>query len=113
MFFATILAAFSLATLVNFTEPESASKLTFAFFYVSLFLFSLGIFSLLGLFIRQKIGTGLYLTNFKHSFRQALSVSVFITSSFILQSFGLLFWWVALSIILFLVFIEIFINLKI
>ena len=70
--FSTILAGFSLASIINFTDPQSASWLTLSFFYFSLFLVSLGIFTLIGLGLRKKFWPGHSVANLSNSFRQAL-----------------------------------------
>jgi hypothetical protein len=111
--FSTVLAGFSLASIVNFTDPSSASWVTFGFFYLSLFLTSLGIFSLIGLMLRQWLSPGLYVINLSNSFRQSVLLSLLISVSFWLSAKGLLYWWVEGSLILFLAFIEIFLNLKV
>ncbi len=111
--FSTILAGFSLASIINFTDPQSASWLTLSFFYFSLFLVSLGIFTLIGLGLRKKFWPGHYVANLSNSFRQALLLALLITASFFLLSKGLLFWWLEATLILFLVFVEAFLNLKI
>jgi len=109
----TIIAAFSLASIVNFTNPFEASWLTLLFFYLSLFLFSLGSLTLLGLTLRKWTRQGIYVNNLTNSFRQALLFSIFIVVSFLLMANGLFFWWVEVSLILFLLFVEIFLNLKV
>ncbi len=109
----TVLALFSLASIISFTDPFTASWITFAFFYLSLFLSALGIFTLLGLWLRQILKQKVYVINLSNSFRQALLFSLLIATSFLLLSRQLLFWWVELSLILFLLFAEIFFNLKI
>lgn len=111
--FSTVLAAFSLASIINFTDPNSSSRITFAFFYLSLFLFSLGIFTLIGLGLRKALHGGLYVINLNNSFRQGLLLGLLVTVSFLLISLRLLFWWVELSLVLFLAFVEGFLNLKI
>ena len=111
--FSTVLAGFSLASIVNFTDPSSASLVTFSFFYLSLFLLILGLFTLLGLGLRQKLSPGLYVLNLSSSFRQALLIAVLIAVSFALLSKRLLFWWVEGSLILFLSAVEAFLNLKV
>lgn len=112
--FSTLLTGFSLASILNFTDPLSASLYTFCFFYLSLFLLSLGCFTLLGLVLRKWLpGGGLYVNNLSNSFRQAFLLSLLIVASFFLLSKNLMFWWVEASLILFLVFLEAFLNLKI
>ncbi len=111
--FSTLLAGFSLASIINFTVPSSASPATFSFFYLSLFLLSLGSFTLLGLLLRKWLPGGLYVNNLSNSFRQAFLLSLLIIISFFLLSKGLMFWWVEASLILFFAFLEAFLNLKI
>jgi len=108
----TILALFSLGSIVNFTNPFESSWITILFFYLSLFIFCLGFFTLLGLGLRQWSRQGIYITNLSNSFRQAALISIFVTSSFLLSALNLAFWWVSISLILFLLFVEIFLNLK-
>ncbi|PIR96372.1 MAG: hypothetical protein COT92_01470 [Candidatus Doudnabacteria bacterium CG10_big_fil_rev_8_21_14_0_10_42_18] len=108
----TILSGFSLVSIVNFTNPFEASWGTFLTFYLSLFLFCLGIFSLIGLGLRKWSKQGIYITNLSGSLRQAFLLSVLVVASFWLMGNGLFYWWVEASLILFLVFVEIFLNLK-
>jgi hypothetical protein len=111
--FSTILAGFSLASIINFTDPGAASWITLGFFYVSLFLLTLGLFTLIGLGLRQWLTPGLYIVNLSSAFRQAFLIAILITISFVLQSKRLLFWWVEASLVLFLAFVEGFLNLKV
>ena len=111
--FSTVLAGFSLGSIISFTDPTSSSWVTFSFFYASLFLLSLGLFTLLGLGLRQWLWPGLYIINLGNSFRQAILIAILIIVSFILLTKGLLFWWVELVLILFLAFVEAFLNLKV
>lgn len=111
--FSTFLAAFSLGSIVSFTDPNVASWVTFCFFYASLFVFCLGFFTLIGLALRQKLTPGHYVINLSHSFRQGFLIALLIVMSFLLLSKHLLFWWVEASLILFLSAVEAFLNLKI
>lgn len=107
----TILSGFSLASIVAFTNPNSAGKITHFLFFLSLFLFALGLFSLIGIMVRQHLRSGLYILHLAVSFRQALLLSIFITISLLLSTAGLLFWWIETLLILFLIATEIFLNL--
>jgi hypothetical protein len=111
--FSTFLAAFSVGSIVNFTDPASSSWVTFGFFYASLFIFCLGLFTLVGLGLRQKLSPGHYVVNLGNSFRQGFFVGLLIVASFVLLSKHLLFWWVELTLILFLAAVEAFLNLKV
>lgn len=109
----SILAFISLIAIVFWTDPYEVGWFTKGFFYLSMFLFCLGSFTLLGLYFRQNFLNTLYVINLKHSIRQAILVSVLICVTFLLSSQGLAYWWVEASLILFLLFFEIFFNLKI
>jgi hypothetical protein len=109
----TLLALFSLACIVNFTDPYKSGWLTFTFFYISIFLVSLGLLTIIGLIIRQWLSPNLYIVNLSHSFRQALLISILVVASFALQAEHLLYWWVEGSLILCLIFLEVFLNLKV
>jgi hypothetical protein len=109
----TLLAGFSLASIINFTDPTSASLVTLGFFYISLFLVCLGLFTLVGVSLRQWLWPGLYLANLGDSFRQALLISLLIVISFLLLAKRILFWWVEGSLVLFLAAVEAFLNLKV
>ena len=111
--FSTLLAAFSLGSIISFTDPNQTSKITFVFFYISLFLICLGVFTLIGLGLRQWLWPKLYLINLSNSFRQAVLISLLIVVSFLLLAARLMFWWVEGSLILFIVALEGFLNLKV
>ena len=109
----TLLAAFSAGAIIIFADPAQAGFVTLAFLYVSLFLVVFGVFLLLGIFLRTKIFKGMYLVSLSESIRQSLLVSILIIASLALSSQGLLYWWVEGSLVLFLAFLEIFLNLKV
>ncbi|HYV33687.1 MAG TPA: hypothetical protein VE973_02470 [Candidatus Limnocylindria bacterium] len=113
IFFSTLLAGFSLGSIVSFSDPASSSLITFGFFYASLFLLVLGFTTLIGLGLRQWLWPGHYIVNLGNSFRQAFLIAILVAISFFLLSKRLLFWWVEGSLILFLGFVEAFLNLKV
>ena len=109
-----ILTAFSAGSIMAFSDPKNAGLLTFILLYLSIFLTFLSVFTLLGSFLRKWLfKKNLHVVNLTNSLRQALLVSILITVSLILSSQGLLFWWVETSLILFLLSLEIFFNLKV
>jgi len=113
IFISTCLAGFSLGSIISFTDPTTSSWITFSFFYLSLFLVALGLFTIIGVTIRQTLLSGVYIIHVRHSFRQALFLALLIIISLLLQSKGLLYWWVEASIILFFASLEAFLNLNI
>ena len=109
---ATLLSAFSLVSIIMATSPTEASAFTFGFFYLSVFLFSFGCFTLLGLGIRRWLAPKMFIQNFFVSLRQAVLVAFLIVASLLLLSHHLLFWWVEVSLILLLLSVEFFMSLK-
>lgn len=109
---AGILAAFSLFSILNFTDPYRAGWLIFAFFYLSVFLLSFCSLALLAFGLKRWLWPKIYLTDLAASTRQGLLLSVFLTLSVALQMNGILHWWIEFTLILFFVTLEIFINLK-
>ena len=107
-----ILAAFSLASILNFTDPYESGIAVFAFFYISIFLLSFSVFTLTVFLVKRWLWPHIYLNDLSASFRQGLIIALFLTLLVILQLNGILFWWLEISIILFLIILEIFINLK-
>src|SRR5437762_3340845 len=67
---ATILAGFSLASLIAYTDPFASNWSVFIFFYASVFLLSLGLLTLGGLLVRRVWMQGLFSANLASSFRQ-------------------------------------------
>ncbi|MCC7356234.1 MAG: hypothetical protein IT410_01290 [Candidatus Doudnabacteria bacterium] len=108
----TILSLFSLGSIVAFTEPNSASWITFTLLYLSIFLTTVGLFAFTGLFIREKYSNDLYAKNIRASTRQAFLLGILTTASLALNAHNLLFWWVVLTLVLFLIVIETFYNLQ-
>jgi hypothetical protein len=107
----TALCLGSLVSVIYLSDPYADGYSAHIFFHLSLFLSIAGLATIIGLFARQKYGTGLYVTNLAVSFRQAVFLAIFITGSLLLLSHGILFWWVELTLILFLVFLELFLNI--
>lgn len=110
--FSLILAGFSLASILNFTDPFEATVFVFTFFYLSLFLLTLTAFTLLGFGIKRWLWPKIFLNDLSGSLRQGLLLAIFITLAVALQIHGILFWWLELSLLLFFIVLEIFVNLK-
>jgi hypothetical protein len=110
--FSTLLAAFSAGSVMVFTDPESSGLFVFLFLYASLFLTSLGFFTISGTLIRQHIFGGIFVLNFQTALRQAGFVSVLLLSSLWLSSAGILYWWVGGSLFAFIILLEGYFHLK-
>jgi len=107
----TALCLGSLLSVLYLSDPYADGIVAHMFFHLSLFLTIVGLATGIGIAVRQKFGKGLYITNLAVSFRQAVLVGILIISSLVLLSYGILFWWVELTLILFLIFFELFLNL--
>ena len=97
---ASLLAGLCLAAILIYFDPSSADLLVLILFYLSLFILSTSVFTLIGLFIRrvsQKQGTRLAMAqvvrHLEISFRQGLLLSLILIAALILQSQRLLTWW--------------------
>lgn len=110
---ATALSGFSLASILFYTDPENSGYLIILSLYISIFLFSTGLLTLLGVTFRKFASKGIFSVNLSNSLRQALLLSIFLIICLTLSAHGLLFWWVMLSVFLPFVILEIFLNLKI
>lgn len=107
----TALCLGSLISVLYLSDPYADGLVAHIFFHLSLFLTIAGIATAVGLILRQRYGKGLYISNLGVAFRQAVFLALFVVGSLLLLSHGLLFWWVELTLILFLVFFELFLNL--
>lgn len=107
-----VLSAFSLASILNFTDPYKASWIVFALLYLSLFLLAFSALSLLAFLIKRWLWPQIYLTDLSLCLRQGCLLAIFISLAVALQLNGILYWWLELSLILFFMVLEIFINLK-
>jgi hypothetical protein len=111
--FTTLLSFFSLLGFIFYTDPDKNQKIDFILFYLSLFIFFLSLFTLLGILLRSKIKADeIFFLNLKNSFRQALFFALFIVLIFWLASVRISHWWVNLTLIFFIIIFEIFCNLK-
>ena len=91
-------------------DPFTSGLLGHIFFYLTLFLSLSGVITLIGLIIRKRFSPGIYSEQIRISSRQAILLSILILSLLILQTFGLLLWWVGITLILFIITLEIFFN---
>lgn len=112
MIFSFLLSAFSLGSIIIFTDPFQQSKLIKFFFYLSFFLLTLSLATIAGVFLRQLLWPKIYIINLSNSFRQAFLLSCLTSISAILLAEDLLFWWISLTLILFFASIEAFLNLR-
>lgn len=106
----TLISLFALGSVVWFVDPYTAGPIPHLFLHLTLFLTLLGAFTLAGIQVRKKFVPGILVEQLRISFRQAILLSILAVGLLLLQSFDLLFWWVALTLILFIITLEIFFN---
>lgn len=91
-------------------DPFTSGLLAHFFFYLTLFLSLSGLITIAGVSLRKRFSPGMYTEQLRLSFRQAILLAILIIALLILQVFGLLLWWVGLTLILFIITLEIFLN---
>ncbi len=107
--FSTILCGSALTIIIFSINPNEASVLIFAFFYLSLFLSLAGVITIINSIIRKFfIKNKILFRQIIISFRQAVLFALLITISMALQSQGILDWWNMLLLIAALSTIELF-----
>ncbi len=109
MIFATILCWAAWAFVLFFVSPKGAGTLGLLFFYLSLFLGLLGVFSIIGFGVRYLFKRREFAyRQVKTAFRQGAMFSLLLTSSLFLQSQRLLVWWNTILFVLLLAVVEYF-----
>lgn len=109
MIIGSLLSLFGFLMILNFMNPNESGIFVFLLFYLSLGLFTLGTFTVLGFFARKKIShQEMVFAKVMISFRQALWISIVLIVSLFLQSKGLLNWINEILLILMLGFVEFF-----
>lgn len=107
MLFCTLACFLVLLAVINFFEP--VTLLAIIFFYTSLFLSLLGLFALIGLFVRLIFTKdNLVFKKVITSFRQAVWFSLLLVISLYLNHVGLFVWQNIIILIIALTIIEIF-----
>jgi len=96
-----------LFVLFNFA-PEQAGLFGFLFFYVSLFLGIVGVFSVVGFMLKKRKiqQEEIIFRQVKKTFKQGILFGIFVITSLVLLQFNLLFWWNAILLALIYVLIE-------
>lgn len=88
--------------------PEQAGIVGFLFFYVSLFLGVVGLFSVTGLLLKKQSSQkdDIIFRQVKRTFKQGILFGSFIILSLLLLQFDLLFWWNAILLALLYIVLE-------
>jgi uncharacterized membrane protein YidH (DUF202 family) len=99
---ATLSASVCLMAILVYFDPASAGSLIFILFYLSLFIASTGIFTLVGLAIRwfsqkrilrSRLPVNRASRHLEVSFRQGVLLAAILVIALILQSHRILAWW--------------------
>jgi hypothetical protein len=106
----TILSLAAFISVVWFVDPYTSGLLQHIFFYLTLFLTSAGILTLGGVVLRKRLSPGMFTEQLRTSFRQSILLSLMIIGLLLLQVNNLLLWWVGLTLVLFIITVEIFLN---
>ncbi len=110
--FSFILSAFSFASILNFTDPFTASHTIFFLFYVNLFLLTFSGICLSSLGLKRWLWPKIFILDFSSSVRHGLLLAIFITSAVLLQVNGILFWWLEITMLILLIFLELLLSIK-
>ncbi len=106
----TLLCLAGFGSVVWSVDPYTSGWVGHIFFFITLFLSLIGILTLAGIIFRKRFAPGMFTEQLRISFRQGFLLALLIISLLILQIFSLLFWWVGLTLILFIITVEIFLN---
>ena len=105
----SVLFALCTGLIIEFSDPFSASVLTFGLFYVCLCCAATGLFTLVFYGLRSFGAENvLHVDRMTASVREGFLLSLLIVGSLALSSKQVLFWWVELSVVVTLVLIEMF-----
>lgn len=104
----TILCWVAWFFVITNTSPIESGLMGLFFFYFSLFLAVVGTFSVIGFLIRKIIikNDEVIFRHVRHTFRQSILLGLLIVFILILLSQNLLFWWNALILFAFFIFLE-------
>lgn len=110
LIFGSLVALTGFIFVLIYIDPYTSGKVGHSYFYLTMFLSTVGITSLITLILRQKFFPGIYSELFKVSLRQAVLVATLLTGLVFLEAQNILYWWVGLTLALFLIAIESFFS---
>lgn len=106
----TLLSLAGLVSILWFVDPFTSGLLAHILFYLTLLLTVAGLFTLIGTWLRRRFWPGMFSEQLRVSFRQAFLLAILLIALLLLQLFHVLFWWVGLTLILFIITLEVFFN---
>lgn len=95
---------------IVYTNPFVSGWQVHTAFYLTLFLSTSGIFTIINLLFRKRFFPSIYTELFKTSLRQGILIGLIIASLIGLEAINLLYWWVGATLILFFVALESFLS---
>ena len=106
----TILSFAAFLSVLWFVDPFASGLSAHVFFYLTLFLTAVGGFALVGIALRKRFVPGIMTEQFAVSLRQAILLAALVSTLLALQANNILYWWVAITLVLFIITVEIFFN---
>jgi hypothetical protein len=106
----TILSFAAFGSVLWSIDPFTTSWIGHLFFYLTLFLSLAGLFTFVGVLFRKKFAPGMFTEQLRISIRQGILLALLMIGLLLFQVFNVLFWWVGLTFILFIITVEIFLN---
>ena len=108
MAFSTLICWVAFVFVLFNIDPAQAGVLGFGFFYVSLFLGIVGLFSIFGFLIKSRKVShdDAVFRQVKKTFIQGILFGSFTVLALILRQFGFLYWWNSIFIIILYILIE-------
>ena len=108
MAFSTLICWVAFVFVLFNIDPAQAGVLGFGFFYISLFLGIVGLFSIFGFLIKRRRvqQDDAVFRQVKKTFNQGILFGIFTVLALMLRQFGLLYWWNGIFIILLYILVE-------
>ena len=97
--FISLIGIIGVISIVNNFSPYHSGPIVLVLFYLSLFIGSSGIFTLVAFLIRIFLRKGKYIEQINSSFRQGILLSIILVGCLFLQSREILYWWSALILV--------------
>lgn len=110
MVIGTLLSVAAFTSVLWFVDPFTSGLVGLVSFFFTLFFALCSLLTLGGIYVRKKFSPGMFTEQLRNSFRQAFLLALLVIGLIVLQIFNLLFWWVGLTLILFIITLEIFLN---
>jgi hypothetical protein len=106
----SIVAIASFVLVLIYINPFHTGWFGHVFFYLTLLLSVSGVATTFSLLFRNRFWPGNYSDMFALSLRQGILIAFLVTALVFFETLNVLFWWVALTLILFLLAIEFFFS---